>query len=449
MIVGKSNLDVDEVDERGILMMYPSRPEDLSSRKAVMGKTYEGDELLGYDSSLRDVVTQNGFDGDMEAAAESASPAPAKLLHPAADVDVLKELEQNGERDRYAVRRYSFSIEPNDELIRYVEASDSFVPVNPDGFDELTNYKGRTHDFLHDESIPTIPSIEIDEAVDRGESYTINEIGEIGEGYVIKSQTGSEGDQQYRARNWDEVIETFDEEKLGEMRNSYLLQPFIPHEEGHRWMTYGGEPRTGMVRRRGEGYQTNVSGDQSTEMDTLRAIRDNRIDHLEPEQHEDTELAEAAVASLAEEYADPALERPNIITSVDLMAADREALEGLPESYLEDIDRYSGDSAYMVTEFEPFPGKMIDHMHMWEDPQEGIPALQEAVFLEELAGNEPGEPGDIAGNVDNRIWNRVRASFLSRENMAASAMKHDMLERSRNERKEEETERKDWVSTGP
>lgn len=447
VISEKSDLDVGRVDEHGTLMLYQPLTPDNSGRKAVVGAEYAGEDSYMLTDGFRDVVAQDGFEGDRVEAVQSGSPPAAELLWPGADPDILKELEQEGDRERYVIRRYSVFGGPNQELIDYAENSDAFVTVNPDGLDDLTNYKGQTHDFLHSEDVPFLPSIEVNEAVDKGEAYTLKQIGETGRGYVIKSQTSSKGRHQYRAGDWDEVIDVFEENNLEEMRNNYILQPFIPHEEDHRWMTYGGEVRSGMIRRSDGTYQTNVSGDSVVEIDTLRALHEDRIAPLDPNQREDVEVAEAAVSALAGEFADPELERPNIITSADVMVADRGDIEGLPDSYLEDIDRHGGENAYLVAEFEPFPGKMIDHMHMWEGPRHRIPALQEAVFLEEMAGNEPGDPEEIAGDVGDRIWNRVRANFRSREHIAASRLRHDLNEIRRNRKEENETE--SALSAGP
>ncbi|MFB6147643.1 MAG: hypothetical protein ABEJ66_02055 [Candidatus Nanohaloarchaea archaeon] len=211
----------------------------------------------------------------------------------------------------------------------------------------------------------------------------------------------------------------------------YLLQPFIPHKRGKRWMTYGGSVRTGMVRYPQGDYRTNVSTpENSTAMDALAAVEKGQIEPLQPSGQAGVRLAEDAAGELAERYADPELETPNIITSVDTMETSMDLLEGLPGSYLEHVERYSDDRALLVTEMESITGEMIDHMYTWEGPAEGIPALHEAVFLEEQAGHGP-DAGDIAGDVEERIWNRVRASFPSRERMMARRIEQDFREMER------------------
>lgn len=405
----------------GLLTRYnPGRPK-LSGRASVLATDYsEGSSHRSRSYDLLDLPGQEGASGGWEQAREMLEPGVADLMHQKAPVEDLERFEEESDADKYIVRFYAKPGRVRDETLEYLQQSDFFKLVNPPGAREATGYKKQTHEMLSEAGIPTIPSIDADDAMDRGESYTLSEIGTTGHGYVVKASNSSRGEKQWRAGDWEQLENMYENLKIGERRGDFLVQPFIPHSRGKRWFTYGGVAETGMIRNSREGeYRTNVSDrDKSKRMRALEAAEKNWIEPPEPGEGETVNLAEAAAGELADRFADPSLQRPNIITTVDLMETERTHLEGLPEEYLDAADDYGkGETRHLVTEMESIPGDMVDHIYMWEGPRSRIPAFREALFLEELAGNEiPVE----------RIWNRVRVNYPSRERMLADRIKYDL-----------------------
>lgn len=412
--------------DTGILLMYDHVPKgvNLSGRNSVLATDY-GEEGVHRTSKrdLIDITSHEEFEGELEDARELLDPPTADLLQSYSPPERLEEFKSDSRHDSHVVRFYSTPGDTDPDLLRHLENDDSFTMVNPLEAREAAAFKDKTHEILSESGIPTIPSLDAKEAVDRGESYTVNNIGGLDGGYILKSANSSGGNNQWRAENWSELLDIYDEKNIDETRGDYLVQPFIPHDESRRWMTYGTEVETGMIRRSEDDYRTNASDGHTTEKGAIKAIQEGRIDTLLPSDQPGIKLAEDASGELAKRFADPELRKPNIITSVDIMVTDRQDLEGLPDEYLDAVDEYrENGEARLVTEFESVPGERMDHMYMWSNHEERTPALREAVFLEELAGKDVPEPEDIAGDIQDRIWARVRSNYRSPERILSEKM---------------------------
>lgn len=345
----------------------------------------------------------------------------ADLIHRSVEPDTLETIEEQAD-DVYAVRLRARTDRMDNDAVTYLKESDTLVAVNPVDLQRVVRDKQLTAEFLHDYGLPTIPAMDVTAAVVRGEEYTKSELGDTGNGWVLKRADSAGGKHVQRFDTYDAVVDAVEEADGIELSGSsgWVLQPFLEHSSDFR-INLCGDTVTAVEQRRGRDgiFQTNLSQmDGSKNERAVRGLRDGHLDvygidrhwaDYWADEHPDTLsrplqlLAEDAQTAL-DTFTDDGYD--NLFIGADIMLADRDQLAGIPDEYV--ADRYKlGDKAAFVTEFNDGGGDIIERANLLYGMEENMPVLHLAHLLGEIAAAPIQEPYNVTGNLESPVWRRT------------------------------------------
>lgn len=340
----------------------------------------------------------------------------------------------------------------------HLQEDDESVVVNPiDVIDTLSD-KQSTYEHLEDAGLPTIPTVEASELLYNGKTQVRDEIGETeGIGAVIKSKKGSGGSGVKAVDSLDkaqwylseeegrrELINETDKNDLDpedpdEIASNYIIQAKIPHESDIRANTFGEKVGNASRRISPEGsMKTNIGGtttkidgeslsiygkapnvienDRGVSLDVSpqRELTEEEFKALAAQRDDilgkgAAELAKDTVTSF--DY-DEDLPRAPIAIGMDMLEADTDELEHLPDEYVERAMEYEDDgTAYLIPELNHMPANTTDQMARITGKPEQLGVVNLYSMLHELSTGEPLDEDEIVENDDSKVWNRAEQYF--------------------------------------
>lgn len=345
----------------------------------------------------------------------------ADLIHRSVEPETLAEIEEQTD-EVYAVRLRARTDRMDNDAITYLKESDTLVSVNPVDLQRVVRDKQLTAEFLHDYGLPTIPTVDVTEAVVRGEEYTKSELGDTGNGWVLKPADSGGGKHVQQFDTYGAVADTVENDEDIELSGAsgWVLQPYLEHSSDFR-VNLCGDTVTAVEQRRGRDdiFQTNLSQmDGSKNERAVRGLRDGNLDvygidrHWSDywaDEHPDTLsrplqlLAEDTLTAL-DTFMDDGYD--NLFIAGDIMLADRDQLDGIPDAYI--ADRYKlGDKAAFVTELNDGGGDIIERANLLYGMSENMPVLHLAHLLGNIADAPIQEPYNVSGNLESPVWRRA------------------------------------------
>lgn len=372
----------------------------------------------------------------------------ADLIHPDISLnemyDLLEENVEQTENDHY-VMRLNLRTELIDRSLRnLIDADERIISVNPVEMKKILNDKKKHLEYLDERGFPIIPYMDAVEAVERGKSYVEKEVGNTGEGWVVKFAEGYGGHHVKHRESLDGVREIL-EDNIDELNNGgeLILQPKIEHEYDYRLILVG-DKTVSAERRKGlkNDFRTNISqipgsiGEkllrgviteafEPVEVDSRRLMSDKELEEDENALiREIQDLGEEIIEGF-EDFKHPDASIPNFFVAADIMVPDDKAIEGLPREYQDRMREWSnseGNAA--ILELNDGSGDIISHNADAYKPPD-IPVLHEIGMLKELAGIRPVPPENIPRNYSTREWRRAAmiyrgmspSEIIARENL--------------------------------
>lgn len=358
----------------------------------------------------------------------------------------------------------------------YIENSDIVAPINPPEVARIFEDKRKTHEHLHENEIPVIPSEtasilfqegKTDYEAEREAEKAIGDIkhdyGDGPVGGILKAYGGSRGEGIFHFEDWEEAKNylnlAMDRQEVMEgvgidgshpnpreyVQDHYLLQPVIFHWADTRTELYGDEVGNAFRRIAPDGSnKTNLSGISSLvgtkELSIygkgINALRQGRaqacdvgfsnseplidsesVFDLSPEKRALTHAAGNSFDPQTHVYNEDLPEDP-FKFALDILEADIERLEHLPDEYRPPIMKYAEPDkgvANIIAEGNVLAGSIGGWLAREGGTPEQLPPMQMKRLVDELAEIESQDLSQIAENPENSFWRRTDSYFPALE----------------------------------
>ncbi|MFB6200281.1 MAG: hypothetical protein ABEJ83_05330 [Candidatus Nanohaloarchaea archaeon] len=375
-----------------------------------------------------------------------------------------EELKDQYDEDRFVVNM-SLLARQNmlSEFKDYLQEDDETVVVNPMDMMDVFDSKYSTAQHLENSDLPGTPSVTAYDLLHEGQESVEAEIGDGGDyGFVVKPFNGYGGEGVEPFDTLDEVeeyltedLEDLVEQHGDEVYRKHIIQPKVPHDSDLRVVTVGDEIVNAERRfAPEEELCTNISSidgvlngqNLGVYGNAYKALKNDRVmpvnvDYFDeiPEISQEALTENDSLIGLgAEELSEDILnsfdpdefnfdnnlpQRPFKI-GIDLLEADRDEIDHLPDELIDTAEAYSdGDTVYLVPELNGNPGSMADLIARWSRMEEQMTPVHTYNLMKDLAGLETDPVGDILGDKENPAWKRIdefypdlneKSTFVSR-----------------------------------